>query len=312
MAMTLAEAEKLTSDAVLSGVFHTIVKESPVLGALPFADIVGNALLYNRENAAATVDFRSVGETWTESTATFTQKTAALKVLGGDADVDAFLAATRSSQTDLEAVTIELKAKALAHEWDDTFIYGDATANPKEFDGLHVTIAGVASTQQVHAGSGSTAGVLTLAKLDELIDAVKPGKPSMLMMSRRSRRGLSKYSRSLTSPVAYEPNEFGQRTMFYDGIPIGINDFQLDTETISGAAYTAATGGSSSSIFALRFGEDGLLGLKNGELPTIEEIGALETKDARRWRVKAYVGLALMSAISIARLDGISSGDVTA
>ena len=44
----------------------------------------------------------------------------------------------------------------------------------------------------------------------------------------------------------------------------------------------------------------------------MENIGSLETKDARRWRVKWYVAMALFSALSIARLDGISSAAVTA
>jgi hypothetical protein len=44
----------------------------------------------------------------------------------------------------------------------------------------------------------------------------------------------------------------------------------------------------------------------------VEDVGALETKDARRWRVKWYVALALFSTLALARLDGISSGDVVA
>src|SRR4030066_425492 len=136
MAMTLAEAVKLSNDLLLQGVVETIVKDSPVLQKLPFVEIVGNGLTYNRENALPTVDFYDVGDTWAESTPTFTQVTANLKIMGGDADVDNFLKATRSNIQDLEAAVIELKAKALKDKFEDTFLYGDSAQNAKQFDGL--------------------------------------------------------------------------------------------------------------------------------------------------------------------------------
>ena len=55
MALTLAEASKLSNDILLQGVVETIVKESPVLQVLPFVEIVGNGLTYNQ---VATIDFQ--------------------------------------------------------------------------------------------------------------------------------------------------------------------------------------------------------------------------------------------------------------
>ena len=49
MALTLAEASKLSNDMLLQGVVETIVKESPILQRLPFIEIVGNGLTYNQE-----------------------------------------------------------------------------------------------------------------------------------------------------------------------------------------------------------------------------------------------------------------------
>lgn len=46
MALTLAEAAKLSNDLLLAGVIETIVKESPVLQALSFVEITGNGLTY--------------------------------------------------------------------------------------------------------------------------------------------------------------------------------------------------------------------------------------------------------------------------
>jgi len=308
MALTLAEAAKLSNDVVLQGVVETVVKESRVLDLLPFIDVVGNALTYNRENAMATAAFFDVGDAWSESTPTFTQVSTSLKILGGDADVDQYLATTRSNVQDIEAAVLELKAKAVAHEFEDEFIYGDTTADPKGFDGLHKLCP---AGQQVHQGSGTTPAALSLKKLDETLDLIKPGKPDFLLMTRRTRRGISAFARALTSPVQYEPGSIGLRLMFYDGIPVFESDFMVDTESISSGAFSAKTGGASSSIIAVKAGEGRLAGLTNGGIQ-VENVGALETKDARRWRCKWYVSLALFSTLAIARLDGISNADVVA
>jgi hypothetical protein len=231
-----------------------------------------------------------------------------LKILGGDADIDQYVATTRSNVQDIEAAVLQLKAKAVAYEFEDEFIYGDTAVDAKGFDGLHKLTA---SGQQVHLGSGTTPAALSLKKLDEAIDLVKPGKPDFLLMSRRTRRGISAYARALTSPVQFDTGDFGRRVMFYDGIPVIESGFQVDTETIASAAYSAKTGGASSSIFAVKVGEGHLAGLTNGGIQ-VENVGALETKDARRWRCKWYVSLALFSTIAISCLDGISSADVVA
>lgn len=312
MALTLTEANKLSNDMLLSGLIETIIKESPMMALTPFIEVIGTAITYNRESAMPSVAFRAIGDTWTEDAPTFAQITVALKILGGDADVDNFLATSRADVNDLPAITLAQKVKALAHAWEYTSVYGNASSDALTYDGLHTIITALATTQRLHMGSGSTGAALTLTKLDELIDAVKPGKPDCLMMTRRTRRGLSKYARALTSPIAYQPNEFGQQQLVYDGIPIIINDHQLDTETISSAEYALPTTGATSSIFALKFGEDGVVGFNAGPIPTVEAFDKLETKDATRNRVKAYTALGVKSSVSVARLDGISSADVTA
>lgn len=39
MALTLAEASKLSNDVLLTGVIETIIKDSPILQVLPFIEI---------------------------------------------------------------------------------------------------------------------------------------------------------------------------------------------------------------------------------------------------------------------------------
>lgn len=304
MSYTLTEAENYAQNQLLSGVIDTVVRESPMLARLPFIEVVGNALKYLRENAMASAAWYSPGDTWSEGTQTVTEVTVALKVLGGDADIDKFLRATRANPNDLEVEALIGKSKAVAHEWEDVAIYGDTSADAKKFDGLHRLVP---SGQQLHAGSGTTPAAGSLSSLDQLIDLVKPGKPDALVMSRRTRRGLSALRRSQGHVLDSDVDAFGRRVEFYDGIPILVSDFQVDTETIASGAYSAKTGGASSSAWAVKFGDGGLLGIESGGGIQVERIDPLETKDAARFRVKWYVSLALLSTLGIAVYDGISS-----
>jgi hypothetical protein len=304
MALTLAEASKLSNDMLLQGVVETIVKESAVLQQLPFIEIVGNGLTYNQEKTLPDIDFYDVGDTWAESTPTFEQITANLKIMGGDADVDNFIKSTRSNVQDLEAAVIELKAKALRDKFEETFIYGDVTADPKQFDGLKKLIdTGTASDQVV--AMGDTGATLTLAKLDELIDAVKGGKPGMLIMSRRSRRKLNALVRAVGGMIESDRDKWGNFVQFWDGVPIGVNDWILDTHAVSDGVETDTTGGTCSTIYAVQFGEGALCGLTSPGHMTAEPIGSLETKDATRTRVKWYVSLALFSVLKASALIGV-------
>jgi len=304
MALTLAEASKLSNDVLLQGVVETIVKDSPILRHLPFIEIVGNGLTYNQEKTLPSIDFYDVGDSWDESTPTFEQITANLKIMGGDADVDNFLKATRSNVQDLETAVIELKAKALQDKFEDTFIYGDSSVNAKQFDGLRTLVDTATASDQVIA-MGATGATLTLSKLDELVDAVKGGKPDMLLMSRRTRRKINALGRAVGGMMDTDRDTWGNFIQLWDGIPIGVNDWILDTHVLVDGLETATTGGTCSTIYAIQFGEGGLCGLTSPGFLQAEPIGSLENKDASRTRVKWYVSLALFSAIKAAALIGV-------
>ena len=304
MALTLAEASKLSNDMLLQGVVETIVKDSPALQHLPFIEIVGNGLTYNQEKTLPNIDFYDVGDTWAESTPTFEQITANLKIMGGDADVDNFLKATRSNVQDLETAVIELKAKALRDKFEDSFIYGDSSQNAKQFDGLKELIDTATASDLVIA-MGGTGATLTLAKLDELIDAVKGGKPDMLLMSRRSRRKINALVRAAGGMMDTDRDTWGNFIQLWDGVPIGVNDWILDTHVLVDGLETATTGGTCSTIYAIQFGEGALCGLTSPGFLQVEPIGSLENKDASRTRVKWYVSLALFSSIKAAALIGV-------
>ena len=238
--------------------------------------------------------FYDVGDTWAEATPTFTQVTAGLKILGGDADVDNFLQATYATPHDIEAEAIANRAKAVAHAYTATFFNGDAAVDTKSFDGL---------TKAIPAGqtlaAGANGGQLTLDLVDQVIDLVKPGKPDALIVSKRTRRKLSALRRSSGNLLETDVNAFGQRALYYDGIPLVVDEFVSDTQT------KGTSGAVCSSLYAVKFGQGvGVMGLEHGGIQ-VERVGELETKDATRTRIKWYAGLAVFSELGVARLEGI-------
>lgn len=323
MANTLTEYGYLSTDMILKGIVETIVKESPILQKMPFKEIQGNSLKYNLETVLAKAAWYNVNEQWAESTPQWNQRSVGLAILGDNADVDQFAQQTLSNVQDQEAAIIELTAKAIAHEFERCFLYGGTTttSNAKEFKGLLQIIAEFEGTSVTDLDSvnntqvianHATSAALTLAKLDELIDAVKPGKPDLLIMSRRTRRYVNSLARTASgSPLQWRQGEFGNFIEMYNGIDIGINDFVADNLPDSSSSVCAiasydydgarGSGVDNSPIFAVKFGENGLCGLQNGGITT-EDIGKLENKDAIRKRIKWYCGAACFNKFAAAVL----------
>ena len=189
---------------------------------------------------------------------------------------------------------IESRAKSVAHKFSDAFYNGDSAVDTKSFDGLAVAVPG---SQTKTAGANGAA--LDLDMVDELIDMVKPGRPDALLMHKRTRRKLSSLRRGSGTVLETSVLAFGQHVVVYDGIPILVDDFIPIDET------QGTSGAVCSSIYAVKFGPEGVMGLENGGIQ-VEEVGELETKDATRHRIKWYAAIALFSELGVARLSGIT------
>ncbi len=296
MALTKVEAAKLSNDVFQRGVIQTVIKESLLLQLLPFEEIVGTAKVFNREATMPAAAFFDPLDTISEATPTFTQVTAALKIIAADADIDNFLQQSFADANDLDAVVIASRAKAVAHKFQDTFWNGDVAVDAKSFDGMTKTLTG--SAQEFFAGANGAQ--ITLDMIDQMIDLVIPGRPDLLAMSRRTRRKLSSLRRASGNLLETSVDEFGKRVLMYDDIPIVVDDFIIDTQV------RGTSGAVCSSIYGLKFGEtEGVIGLENSGGIQIQEVGDLETKDATRYRIKWYAAIQVAAMTGIARVGGI-------
>jgi len=105
--------------------------------------------------------------------------------------------------------------------------------------------------------------------------------------------------------IETDQDKWGNFIQLWDGVPIGVNDWILDTHVLSDSLEAAITGGDCSTIYAVQLGEGALCGLTSPGYLQAEPIGSLESKDASRTRVKWYVSLALFSTIKAAALIGV-------
>jgi len=325
MARTLTEYAKLDTDVVKKGVMEWIVYESPILQKLPFINISGNSYKYNVETTLAGTSWITPTDTVPESTDEADQRSTELKILIGDADVAKFAIKTNSTQNP-EVVTVEKKAKAISYEFEDTFIHGQTTtaSSNNQFKGLLRMMAELESTSTTDLDAvnndqvlamAADSGALTLDKLDELVDAIKPGNPDCLLMSRRARRRLNILARASGSALRQTQGQFGQFIDLYNGIPVLISDFLGDnfqdgaSSVLDIANYdpstTRATGYDNTIVFALKFGDANVCGLQAGPMEH-ENLGTVQNKDAVRHRFKWYCGAAVFHKYSAAALININ------
>ena len=304
MALTIVEAAKLNpGDVLRSTIIEMYARNSDILRTLPFENIAGNALQYNREETLPGIGFRGVNEAYAESTGVLNPITESLAIAGGDLDVDLFI--TRTMGANQRAVQEAMKVKALAHRWTLAFLKGDSSADPREFDGLQRRIP-VGSSQLIDAGATSGGDALSLFKLDTLLSKVDG--PNFLIMNRTLAMRLAQAARTTTVGgfIQFTPDEFGRQVQSYNGVPILVAD-----EDNTGAQilpFTEANPGggaaASSSIYAVAFGEGQLVGIQNGAVD-VRDIGELEVKPVERTRVEWYAGIALFQGKSVARLRGV-------
>ncbi|WP_284252890.1 major capsid protein [Litorihabitans aurantiacus] len=295
------------------GVVETFVQESSILDRLPLMNIEGNAYAYNREATLPGVAFRSVNEAYTESTGTVVQATESLVILGGDADVDRFIVQTRGDLNDQRAIQTRLKVKAASYKFQDAFFNGDVAVDPKGFDGLKKRLTGAQVIDAATNGLGPVAGGHDFFDaLDALIGAVPglEGSNGAIYANRAVQARIISSLRRLGGADFVNESLTNKRVLTYNGIPV------LDPGlTAAGAAVlplteTQGTSTASSSIYAVRFGEDetdqGVTGLTNGGVQ-VDDLGQLQEKPAYRTRIEFYCGLATFGGRAAARLRGITA-----
>jgi len=309
MPLTLVEAAKLeTGNVIRQGVIEQFARESNILRVLPFEDISGNALRYNREEQLPGIAFRGVNEGYAESVGVINPQTESLFIAGGDLDVDRFIINTMGpGQREAHEA---MKIKSLSAAWTSCFLKGDTTVQPRQFDGLQNRLVG---TQLIEAGNTSGGDALSLEVLDAAIDSVS--NPTHIITNRALKRKFTgaRKNIALGGNITLEKDDFGRPVESYGGLPIlttwgdvKMTDPLTFTETGAGGGAAVST-----SIYVVSMGAGSLVGIQNGGL-SVRDLGELDALPLYRTRVEWYAGIAIFDASAAVRIRGIKNATFVA
>lgn len=314
MALTLQDHALQSSDLFEQGVVKRFVETSDLMKVIPFKKIRGDTYKYRVEEVAPGVSWRRVNEAYPESTGVIAPRVEELKLLGGDVFIDNFIRRTQATGGDAidhRAVQYDMKARALAREFERSFFEGDPLVDPDEMMGMRARLTG---SQVITAGTNGA--TLTLAMVDQLIDAVSANLGQVhLFMNKTLRRKMTNLANAIGGSVVinYEDiSKVGRQITMYNGIPIHIVEDMWDFSTILDFDETCGSSAVTASIYAVVFGEEmGVHGIYNGDGPTVDvyDVGEtlLASAPGQVGRIEFYPGLCVKHPKAAARLRGITN-----
>ena len=306
MGLTLLEAAKSERDPARLAVIRELA-EGELMRVIPFQDVEGEGVFYDVEQELPSVGFRGINETLDASYGVLNPQSERLKVLGAEVDVDTSIIDMRGP--DVVGDQVRMKVTSMRMTFEDHFINGDESANPRAFDGLK---------RRINAGSSQAInmnGALSLSALDELIDAVDAmGGQKVLIMNKKMRRRLNTASRatSIGGFINYELDSFGRRVTQYGDVPIIVTDVNAQNQPVQPFTETS----SSTSIYCVALGDlltTAIQGRARGQFGiSVRALGEVPDAPVDRTRIEWYCGMAIYNGRSASRLYGVTDAAVVA
>jgi hypothetical protein len=311
--MTMAEAGKYT-DPFTAGVHVEIIEEEPLLDHIMWKNLPAGNSSYEwfEEADLPTAAFRAVGGTFTADTGIIVPRLEPLSILGGEMELDVFIEDTQGSKLpSFIAQHVAMKMRATTQKWLLEFFEGDVGVDPNGFDGLRVR-ASESSMDFDMSGTGSTdRAALTLAKLDEVFDAVHGSNSSKILACNQFlRRKVSALVRAAgQAREMVERRNFGEQVEAYAGVEIVVIQKEHDQSSILDFDEDPGDGGDdAASMYVIKFGNEqdvfGILGAGGAfELRSITGEKELNPRSLRR--ISTYVGTVTAHPRGFARLNSV-------
>ena len=295
--------------------------ESMILQAIPFERINGGTLTFSREERLPNVGFRAINRGYTEDAGETIPVSESTKIFGGDLDVDKSI--IRQLGMNARTQRENMKVRAMALEFDRTFIKGDTSTDSKEFDGLQKRVPlSPDSTQLVYPGgpgSTPTAGGdgLRLQALDWARKRTR--RPTHWVMNQTMCLLLTEAARQtgVSGFVQHTQDNFGNPVTMYAGLPIIELEEDNEANEILPFQEAAPAGGAavSTSIYCVNMSMEGLFAIHNmpsdDDMFEVRDLGEIDAKPCYRTRVETELGLAVLDARSVTRIAGITNVAVT-
>lgn len=304
--VTMLEAAKHHHDEVEARVAKRIVESAPALEYLPMKTISGSAFRYHEERSLGTIAFRGVNGLWTPDSGVINPAYEGLVIMGGEVQLDNFEVLTQGNLIDLKVEKYRMKARALGIEFTENFFEGDTAVDPYAFDGIRKRITG---GQLINAGTGGA--TLTLAMLDELLDAVVGDNGNkILFMNKTMRRKITSLARAQTGTVLISQTmgNFNRQFDTYAGAVIRVVEREDDGSTIFGFDEDDGSGNlDTTSIYCVRFGMEYVHGIQHSAIPQVKDFGEVSEGPYHKGRIEWYPGLVVRHPRAMARLENLNN-----
>ncbi|MFY0633679.1 MAG: hypothetical protein JXQ91_07700 [Vannielia sp.] len=308
-----------------SGMIEQFARSSDVLETIPFKSANQGVNRFDRETSEPAVAFRALNaepEISFGSEETFQD---AVYPISGLIEFDRIK--LKRYGEDKRRTYMKGQMKKGARVWTTTFINGDNSSDPKEFDGLEnrltATNGGASSTdvdgsnddsRLLANATGSGGAALSLAKLDKAIELVN--EPTHILMSRDMKTKMQAAARSPTisnNQITMDmDSDLGRRvTRFGDipiltGYPVGKGSTFLPYDEVAYGGGSANT----TSIYVVSFREDGVCGIQTSapEFEPVDTDRGVFKRDLFEWDC----GITIEDFYSALRVSSITNAAITA
>jgi hypothetical protein len=310
--MTLNEYAKTQPMGMRRAAIEMFAASSDIFDALPFEGMSGPVYENHRQASLPAPTFRGINENSSTGAGRMEPFQEASFLMDHDIDIDIGL--VRRYGEERRAQNERMLLAAAGRKWVDTFISGDNSTEPREFNGLQARSAFFNRTLANSAASGGAA--LSLAKLDTAINMVnKNGGKTYIIAPFESIPLWIAAARTstLTGFVMQTWDEIGTPKMSYGSIPF-LWGYQKDDHTPVLAFDEVASGGGAAvtaSLYVVSFGEGKVRGLEQAPLDIVD-VGLLENKITLRTHLSWDVGLVDEHKYSFSRLTSWTNAAIVA
>jgi hypothetical protein len=315
--LSLINAALVTTLPEAIGIRMMIEEENPILDYMTMVPVAAGSPSHRwlEETSQGTAAFRAINGTYTANHGILRPYQEPLAILGGEVGIDIAINALYGNELGgaggIMRYQMEAKARAAYRKFEETVFEGDTGVDPNAFDGFRVR-ATERAMEFAGNGTGTDRAELTLAMLDEVLDAVVGAK--VIHCNQFLRRKINALVRAAGQSREMVSSEFGRQFEAYANTPIVIQERRNDMTTILGFDEDPGDGGDdAASIYVAHYGggdEDqavmGIVGA-SGAWDVVPLNGDKGTQDAPldKGRLEVYVGMAVHGNRGLARLRDI-------
>lgn len=320
MPHTMADELALSRTPQEAAVYRGILEPSRLLDKLPVATVSNLEVKQRRWLSIPDVDFRLPNEGFSEGTGKTEVVSHGLAIIGHDIDVDLVFDQETDHIIKPAALYTEQTLTSISYKMVDTFINGDKATSPKGFDGLKKISTGLPGRQVIDAktfvGGGATtldlrSGGTSSANRQAFFDALNrlkfviEGSSPDLYVTNENVLLLIEAMLRREGLFAETRDKFDRTVTTFKGVPIvdaGYKDINGDALILADDHDSPGAGTKTTSIYALKLDARRHVGLLQTKRISVRNLGELQTKPVRRYRIDWTAAIVVWGKRSMARL----------